>query len=175
MLGMQDFRADEKAFQLLEQFRGRCGRREQKGLFVIQTSQPDHPVYRKIMSNEGTEFNSHLLQERKDFNFPPYSRIIEICIKDRIEERVCRMAGKIGTIIRNSFSEGKIAIMNDPVTGPFSPAVDKVADQHIRCIRISLRKDRSLSGRKGTLKNMVRDFEKVNHYEGHITINVDPS
>lgn len=175
LLGMQDFRADEKAFQLLEQFRGRCGRREQKGLFVIQTSQPDHPVYRKIISNEGTEFNSHLLQERKDFNFPPYSRIIEICIKDRIEERVCRMAGKIGTIIRNSFSEGKIAIMNDPVTGPFSPAVDKVADQHIRCIRISLRKDRSLSGRKGTLKNMVREFEKVNHYEGHITINVDPS
>ena len=175
LLGMQDFRADEKAFQLLEQFRGRCGRREQKGLFVIQTSQPDHPVYRKIMSNEGTEFNTHLLQERKDFNFPPYSRIIEICIKDRIEERVCRMAGKIGTIIRNTFLEGRIAIINDPVTGPFSPAVDKVANQYIRCIRISLRKDRSLSGRKETLKNIVRDFEKANRYEGHITINVDPS
>ena len=44
LLGMQDFRADEKALQLLEQFRGRCGRRERKGMFVIQTSQPEHPV-----------------------------------------------------------------------------------------------------------------------------------
>ena len=57
LLGIQDFRADEKALQLFEQFRGRCGRRGDKGLFVIQTSQPEHPLYQKITNNESVQFN----------------------------------------------------------------------------------------------------------------------
>ncbi len=174
LLGIQDFRADEKALQLLEQFRGRCGRRDMKGLFVIQTSQPEHPVYQKLANNETISSGSGLMQERKEFNFPPYSRIVEITIKDIYEDRAERMSRKLGAELRRRFDTGG-GILGSPVTGPYAPAVDKVADHYIRTVRISLRKDRSLSSGKAAIRDIVRNFEKLQKYDGHIIINVDPS
>ena len=175
LLGMQDFRADEKALQLLEQFRGRCGRRERKGLFVIQTSQPEHPVYQKIANNEASSLNIELMLERKDFNFPPYSRITEITIKDTFEDRAERMAMRLGNILRKNFEPAGAPVIGGAVTGPYAPVVDKIADQHIRTIRLSLKKDRQLAANKESVRTIIREFEKNQKYDGHITINVDPS
>ncbi len=173
LLGMQDFRADEKALQLLEQFRGRCGRRDSKGLFAIQTSQPEHPVYQRLSSNDPSSMNMDLLHERKEFNFPPYSRIVEVTIKDIYEDRAERMASMLGTEFRRRFDKG--GILDSPVTGPYAPVVDKVADHYIRTIRISLKKDRNLAASKTAIKAIVQNFGKERKYDGHITINVDPS
>ena len=175
LLGMQDFRADEKALQLLEQFRGRCGRRERKGLFIIQTSQPEHPVYQKIANNEASSLNIELMLERKDFNFPPYSRITEITIKDTFEDRAERMAMRLGNILRKNFEPAGAPVIGGAVTGPYAPVVDKIADQHIRTIRLSLKKDRQLAANKESVRTIIREFEKNQKYDGHITINVDPS
>ena len=164
-LGIQDFRADEKAAQILEQFRGRCGRRGRKGLTVIQTSQPEHPVYKSLISGEKTEGHLNLLQERKDFGFPPYTRIIEIAVRDNNEKRADLMVSVLSDRLRKSFD----------LTGPYSPAVDKVADMHIRLIRVSLKKDKNLSMHKVRLMQEIRSFEKERKYEGHMTINVDPA
>ena len=166
LLGMQDFRADEKAIQLLEQFRGRCGRRTKKGRLLIQTSQPEHPVYQSIAQNTAIDFSDTLLTERKDFGFPPYSRIIELNIKDIFEDRVERMAAKLA----QALSAKSLAI-----TGPYTPAISKVADNHIRTIRICLRKDKNLPVHKDTLMNTLKAFEKENRYMGHISVNVDPA
>ena len=171
LLGMQDFRADEKAVQLLEQFRGRCGRRGGKGLLVIQTSQPEHPVYQSISRNEAHDFSSSLLQERMDFGFPPYSRIIELTVKDIFEDRAERMAVKLAQATSMALSTD----LRNTVTGPYPPAVSKVADNHIRTIRICLRKDRNLANNKRSIMDMLRNFEKDNKYTGHISVNVDPS
>ena len=171
LLGMQDFRADEKALQLLEQFRGRCGRRDKKGQLIIQTSQPDHPVYQSIAQSRPTDFNTILLNERKDFGYPPYSRIIEIQVKDIYEDRAELMAKKLAETIRT-------VLMSDnrnTITGPYSPAVSKVADNHIRIIRVCLRKDKSLPVHKMDLVKALRMFEKENRYIRHISLNVDPS
>lgn len=172
LLGMQDFRADEKAFQLMEQFRGRSGRRGRKGLFVIQTAQPDHPVYKQITSGDGNSME-RLMQERKDFGFPPYSRIIELTIKDIHEGRLSRMAEILASRIGLQLT-GQSDILS-PVTGPYSPVVDKLADHHIRKIRICLKKDRMLSANKSALKTIVSKFEKEQKYEGHIVLDVDPA
>jgi primosomal protein N' (replication factor Y) len=163
---MQDFRADEKAVQLLEQFRGRCGRRTKKGRLIIQTSQPEHPVYQSIAQNTATDFSGTLLTERKDFGFPPYSRIIELNIKDIFEDRAERMAAKLA----QAFNAKSLAI-----TGPFTPAISKVADNHIRTIRICLRKDKNLPIHKNSLMDTLKAFEKENRYMGHISVNVDPA
>lgn len=175
LLGIQDFRADEKALQILEQFKGRCGRRGDKGLFVIQTSQPEHPVYQRILRNEPEAFNNDLFQERKDFGFPPFTRIVEINFKDAYEDRAQRMAERLGTELRKHFNQKDRMATGDPVTGPYSPVVDKVADHHIRIIRISLKKDRSLMKHKEALREIIHRFEKENRYDGHIFLNVDPS
>lgn len=166
LLGIQDFRADEKALQLLEQFRGRCGRRDIKGTFVIQTSQPEHPIYSRLTENDADTFNLQLLQERMDFGFPPYSRIIEITVKDIFEDRLVRMS---------SLLAGSLIPFFESVTGPYAPVIDKIADQYIRMIRISLKKDRNLSAHKARLKDIILKFTKERKYDGHITLNVDPS
>lgn len=175
LLGMQDFRADEKALQLLEQFRGRCGRRDERGLFVIQTSQPEHPVYQSIINNEASDFNTSLLIERKDFMFPPFTRIIEITIRDIYEDRADRMARKLGDNLRKAMTPPGTSMLADPITGPYVPAIDKIADRFIRTIRISLKKDRKLAGEKKKIMKVIQDFEKSQKYDSHITVNVDPS
>ena len=166
LLGMQDFRADEKAFHLLEQFRGRCGRRDRKGLFVIQTSQPEHPIYKRVTENQASMLYNQLMEERKDFNFPPYSRIVEITIKDIYEDRAERMSLKLANILRR--------VINNDIIGPYSPTIEKVADNYLRKIRISFKKDRFLKENKFHLKESIKTFEKSSNYDGHISIDVDP-
>lgn len=173
LLGMQDFRADERAGQMLEQLRGRCGRRERRGLFVIQTSNPEHPIYRNI-SGEGNGLSWNLMIERQDFNFPPYTRMIEISIRDRYKDRAESMAFKLAATIRNRLRPSDHT-KHDLVTGPYSPAVDKIADHHIRTIRINMPKNKELAKEKSSLKECIDSFEKAMKYEGHITVNVDPS
>ena len=168
LLGVQDFRADEKALQLLEQFRGRCGRRTDKGLFIIQTSQPEHPIYQNLLSGREEPFNLQLLEERKDFNFPPYSRIIEITIKDKNEKRAYAISHKLAAALENHFS-------TENITGPYQPVVDRIEDEHIQKIRVSLKKDKQLSSNKSNLLKIITNLEKASRYSGHITINVDPA
>ena len=168
MLGLQDFRADEKALQLLKQFRGRCGRRTQKGLFVIQTAQPEHPIYQNLSSNDVKSFNLRLMEERKDFNFPPFSRIIEITLKDRNDKRLYLMSSKLAERLGVTFQP-------DTLTGPYQPVVDKIENEHIRKIRICLRKNKEHSSNKLRLTRCISDFENEFRYTGHIILNVDPS
>ena len=178
LLGMQDFRADEKALQLLEQFRGRCGRRENKGLFIIQTSQPEHPVYSRLNTTHEVDNIHDMLQERCEFNLPPFSRIIEITFRDIYEDRAQRMALKLASLLNRHFGSGdnrRAALHATPVTGPYSPVVDKIADQYIRTIRVSLKKDRELHQHKAALRNMIASFEKSEKYTGHISLDVDPA
>ena len=113
--------------------------------------------------------------KRKDFNFPPFSRIVELMIKDTFEDRAERMAMRLGNILRRHFESKDTPILGSPVTGPYAPVVDRIADQHIRTIRISLKKDRNLSNGKEAIRTIIREFEKKQKYDGHITINVDPS
>ena len=172
LLGVQDFRADEKALQLMEQFRGRCGRRGTQGKFIIQTSQPEHPVYRQITEPQDLS-SARLMLERKDFGFPPYTRIIELTVKDQYEDRVERMSAKLAASLQNAFKPSSAQSL--PVTAPYSPVIDRIADQHIRKIRVSFKKDRQLLSNKRQLKELIAKFEKENRYEGHTTIDVDPA
>ena len=180
ILGQEDYRADERGLQLLEQFRGRCGRRGEKGLFVIQTSQPEHPVYQSIdgkLDENGTM--ARFLGERKLFGYPPYSRVIGVVIKDYNQARVDLLSRDLGEYLRGalavkvSFAPG---VQNGPnVIGPYSPAIDKISNQNIRQIRVLLPKDRSLVRNKETLAAAVERFEKEKKYSGHIALDVDPA
>lgn len=163
-LGMQDFRADEKAIQVLEQFRGRCGRRGRKGHMVIQTSQPEHPVYNRLADNN-MSVSTDLLLERKDFRFPPYTRIVEIAVRDVFEDRVKRESDGLAKEFGKTFE----------AIGPYAPTVDRIADQYIRIIRINLQKDKRLPQLKRMIRETVRKYERNHKYDGHIVINVDPA
>lgn len=192
LLGQQDFRADEKAVQLLEQFRGRCSRRGQEGTFVIQTAQPEHPVYQMLLSENtripfqyesvsdeqfptpvtAADYKTGLLEERQAFHYPPYTRIINIILRDEKLERLDRLAGTLSLVLRGA---GTFPGQGVEVTPTFAPAVDKLRDEYIRIIRISLPKDRNLSANKSALGRLIRSFAAERKYDSHITIDVDPS
>ena len=170
ILGQQDYRADERSLQMLEQFRGRCGRRGRKGLFVIQTSQPGHPVYRSLEGSMSPDSAiAGFLAERKLFGYPPYSRVVGITVKDYSLSRLEKMTGDLASVLEHSPLGRGVSII-----GPYKPAVDKVANQYIRAFRVLLPKDRSLASNKDTLAKIASGFGKERKYTGHITLDVDP-
>ena len=175
MLGIQDFRADEKAMQALEQLRGRCGRREKQGHFIIQTYKPGHPVYRQLAEGSSAALYDALLLERKEFGYPPFTRIINVIIRDASAQKAETMSERLAAILKDTFrdnAEGDASI--ETVSGPYRPPVDKVAGLHIRNIRLTLKKDRRLHDEKKRLAAAVSAFEKQGRYTGHITLDVDP-
>lgn len=184
LMGVADFRADEKALQLLEQFRGRCGRRDKPGLFIIQTACPDHPIYKSLTTAaERSRYENGLMEERKEFAFPPFSRVVNINIKDKDDRRIERMSTNLGLELRGEGAfDGETAAHGFMceygrinITGPMTPAVSKISDEHIRIIRVTLPKDRQLAQRKAALKAIVQKFGDRNSYTDHLCIDVDPS
>ena len=163
LLAIQDFRADERAIQLLEQFRGRSGRRGEKGLIVIQTREPEHPVFKELTG----EAKPDMLSERRLFSYPPFTRELRLILKDTSERRLDYMSKELVSSLE---SIG----LGIPIIGPYSPRMEKISDVHIRNIRMMLPRDRQLSKRKKDIEKAVLSFEKDRLYQSHIAIDVDP-
>ncbi|MCR4568786.1 MAG: hypothetical protein K5661_00115, partial [Bacteroidales bacterium] len=146
LLAKEDFRCDERAIQVLRQLRERC---KGDGCFVIQTWEAAHPVFKEFTRDH----TQQLLAERKQFGYPPYSRLINIQIKDNNEKRGPYMARELESALKQVLP---------------SPARSE------NLIRILLPRDKSLLPRKQALYSTVTAFEKARKYSGHIIIDVDP-
>ena len=168
LVGQQDFRADERAFQLLEQFRGRSGRRGQPGRLVIQTREPEHPVYARL--NSGNDDN--LLAERKLFGYPPYTRLVHLILKDSNEKRLDFLSRELRNALLAAFDG---ADTPPAVVGPYTPVVDRVAGESIRQIRVAFPRNKALTALKRTLAAAVSAFGTERRYTSHITVDVDPA
>lgn len=179
LFGQQDFRADERAAQLLVQLRGRCSRRGGKGLFVIQTATPDHPVY--SMLDGGEDLTLTRLGERRAFAFPPVTRLIIVQVRDTNPDRAERMANFLCRALAARFRTSPSLTMIPPqgqsicISLPYAPVIDKVSDRYIRHIRIVLRRDSSLSANKKAIGECIAAFGKEHSWEGHTVIDVDPA
>lgn len=156
ILSQQDFRADEYAIQLLEQFRGRCGRRGKPGRFLIQTREPAHQVF-------GSVDIDSLLEERRLFGYPPYTRIIVLQFRDSNPRKAEYLAAEFAGELQNA---------GMTVVGPYAPAIDHIGGQYERLLRISLRRDKNLVANKQLLRSLVARFESSRRF--HIIIDVDP-
>ena len=178
LLGFQDFRADEKALQILEQFRGRVGRRGQRGLFLIQTATPEHPVYKYVASEQrNDDLAETILAERFAFGYPPFSRIIQITLRDSDEGSATSLAAALARAIRSEFGiSGLVRNQADQVSvlGPYAPVVDKVSNLYIRLIRVSMMKNQTLMDNKRRLASLVSDFGKENRCSAQLSLDVDP-
>ena len=78
-----DFRSQEKCYQLIQQVAGRAGRSHSRGKVIVQTYNPKHNVMIKIKNNDFKGLFKDQLNERHTFNYPPYSRIIKITLKNK--------------------------------------------------------------------------------------------
>ncbi|MDR0573521.1 MAG: primosomal protein N' [Tannerella sp.] len=135
MMNIPDFRAYERAFQLMFQVSGRAGRRKKQGLVVIQTSQSDNPLLRMVQQFDYEGMARTQLKERYDFHYPPYTRLIWIVLRSRNEECLDKIAEAY-------FGKLKIRL-GGSVSGPVYPPVTRVQTLFVR--RIMLKMDVSLS------------------------------
>ena len=142
MLNYPDFRAHERAFQLMAQVAGRAGRRDKRGLVILQTKSPDLPVIHQVVTNDYKQMYEDQTAERQLFHYPPFCRFIYVYLKHRKEDVVTQAADTLAAWLRTAFG--------DKVLGPDKPPVGRIQMLFIKKIVIKL--DLNMSGTK------VRDY-----------------
>lgn len=130
MLNYPDFRAYEQAFQMLSQVSGRAGRRDERGLVILQTKSADLPVIQQVVTGDFQTFARDLLEERSMFRYPPFYHLVYVYLRHRNEQLVDSAAIEMTSRLRQAFA--------DRVLGPDKPAVARVKTESIRKIVIKL-------------------------------------
>ncbi len=167
LINFPDFRAHERAFQLISQVSGRAGRKHGRGKVVIQTSQPDHPLIQIIQNQDYPKLLQMQFEERQLFKYPPFYRLIKITVKHKNINTVERASEQLGEELRKS----KIFI----VLGPEFPLISRIQLWHQKELWLKIDRTQNLD----SVKNFVlQAIEKVKHLPANsssqINIDVDP-
>lgn len=128
MLNASDFRAHERAFQMMSQVAGRAGRRGKRGMVILQTQQPQSPTIQHVVDNDYRAMYDMQMADRRQFRFPPEVHLIAIYFKHRNEDVVKHAADAMAGLLRPYFK--------DDLLGPDRPGVSRVQMQHIRKIML---------------------------------------
>ncbi|RNC64845.1 primosomal protein N' [Proteiniphilum sp. X52] len=161
LLNYPDFRSHERGFQLITQAAGRAGRRDKQGTVIIQTSDPEQPIYRQISRNDYQGFYHSQITERKLFKYPPFTRLISIVLKHKDEQKVECAAASLFGLLKQSFKGS--------VLGPNKPVINRIQQQHIREILLKLDHYSSAKARERikSAESLLRensDFKQIRLY-----------
>ena len=130
LMNFPDFRAYERAWQLISQVAGRAGRRKTQGEVVLQTSHPDHPLIRTALEHNYESMYEMQAEERQLFRYPPFYRLIHIHLKYKKEDVLNEMANALAQSLREK--------LGDRVMGPEKPPVGRVQNLFIRRILLKI-------------------------------------
>ena len=130
MLNNPDFRAYEHAFMMMSQVSGRAGRKGKRGLVLLQTKNKELPVIQQVTNNDWQRFYADLIEERRDFRYPPFHHLVYIYLRHRHENVVDSAAILMASLLRQWFGIR--------VLGPDKPGISKVKTLHIRKIVLKL-------------------------------------
>lgn len=133
LLHFADFRVNERAFQLMEQVSGRAGRKEATGKVLVQTSQPTHPVLQFVQQHDFKSMFAEELKKRKEFFYPPFSRIIHISFKHKIKEVVERAALVYAEAMKKNYGQY--------IVGPAEPVIGRIRNQYLMELLLKLPRD----------------------------------
>lgn len=165
MLNYPDFRSDERAFQLLLQVAGRAGRRNKRGLVLVQTAQIEHAVIPAIINNDYSYFYNKQVMLRQMFSYPPFVRIIDVYVKANDYTLCSRAVSALHKELARSFG--------DQLLGPDKPPVSKVQQMHIQKLMLKLPIGQSMVESKKRINDAINNLKK--EYPTVFTvIDVDP-
>ena len=168
IVNFPDFRAHERAYQLITQVAGRAGRKQDEGSVVIQTTNTDHPVIMDVLVQNFNNFYKREIAERQRYFYPPFFRLILIIVKHKKPEVCQKGAIQLASLLRDQYGRR--------IKGPTVPVISKIRNQYIRHIMIKLEKDASIMS---SLKFHIGLYiSQVKSGEGLSTVrynvNVDP-
>ena len=164
LINFPDFRAHERAFQLISQVSGRAGRKHKRGKVIVQTSQPENHLFQFIIKRDFEGYFNSQLNERKLFRYPPYFRFIKITVKHRLVETVDRASDILFKELRKNNSYY--------LMGPVFPLISRV--QALYNKEIWLRFDRKINPEK--IKKFILDaiqYTRLAPHNSNCVFNVD--
>ena len=155
-----DFRADERALQLLRQLMGRAGRRSSSGEMIVQTFRAEHPVFNMLLHPGGEDIRG-LMEERREFGYPPFTRLIRILLRSKEQDRLETMARNVSAVLdRSGFRD---------VSGPAAPPQEKAGGEYQ--LQFLVKTDRAHSWAQAK-ERLYRELRRIPSTE--LTIDVDP-
>ena len=167
LLNIPNFRAEEKALQLLTQVSGRAGRREE-GKVIIQTFDPENPFYFFVRENNYNLAREGILRERKDYLYPPYFRLVELTFKHKNNNKVKKAAIMVGDYLKNYVQEPMIL-------GPEEGLIPRINNQYIYKILLKYPSIKSTKNSKKYIREAVNKLMSVSSFRTvKIDIDVDP-
>lgn len=168
LLNFPDFRASERAFQLMVQVSGRAGRRKKRGKVIIQTRDMNYSVLKYILNNDYVSFFHQELAERKQYIYPPFVRMIRLTVKHKNKEKLNQAAFVLAKYLKEGLGE--------KVMGPNVPLVSRVRSYYLRHILIKLEKSaKALANYKSFIKQTIKNLQSdVKHRSVIVQIDVDP-
>jgi primosomal protein N' (replication factor Y) len=133
LLHFADFRVNERAFQLMEQVSGRAGRKEETGMVLVQTSQPYHPLLQIIQRHDYKAMFTEEIKKRKEFAYPPFTRIIHLTFKHKFKEVVERAASRYADALKGRYG--------NYIVGPAEPVIGRIRNQYMMELLLKLPRD----------------------------------
>ena len=162
LLASPDFRAEERAWQLIMQVAGRSGRRDKRGEVIIQTAEPTHPIYATI--GDYDKVASKLLAERKQFGYPPFVRIVKIAMRSANQKQLIEASLQLGEQLRNRFGRR--------VLGPVTPLIDRMRGEWRVELMLKIEIEASFAKARAILREEIAHLREVKEYR-NITIICD--
>ena len=156
MLNFPDFRAHERAYQMMVQVSGRAGRSRKQGNVAIQTYNPLHQILQQVSTTNYVNMYDEQLQERWQYNYPPYYRLMKITLKHRDYNKVDSGINWLFKALQQSFG--------DYVLGPSAPAVSRIRNQYIKNLIIKIPPKQSLADTKKHITKIRNTFEAVKDF-----------
>ncbi len=167
LINFPDFRSAERAYNMLEQVSGRAGRRNTQGKVIVQTSNPSHPIIDFLKNHDYTGFFNHEIEERKEFNYPPFTRVIYIYLKHRDNNTLSEIATIYASHLRQLFG--------NRVFGPEEPIISRIQSLYIRKIMLKVETNASMAKVKKILRNTYEQMHQLPRMKGMIVYyDVDP-
>ena len=168
ILFFPNFRANEKAFQILTQVAGRAGRSKIKGSVLIQTFSSNNKIFDLIKKQNHDGFYKKEIAERNQFNYPPYYRLIKISIKSRDIETLIKASSWLFQSLSNGFTY--------PIYGPFDPHVSRIKNEFIKQILIKYPNTNVRNKIKRHLMKSIESFESIAKFRViKLNIDIDPN
>lgn len=166
LISFPDFRASERAFQLITQVSGRAGRKETKGKVVIQTGNPNNTLLQVLKNNETKQFFYNEMLTRKQFSFPPFVNLIQLTIKHKQAEVVRDASNALANDLRQK--------LGNRVLGATAPLISKVRNMYLRQILIKLeKKTQFITHSKQEILQCIAKIKKE-FPSTRVVIDVDP-
>jgi primosomal protein N' (replication factor Y) (superfamily II helicase) len=168
MIHYPDFRSSERAFQLFVQVAGRAGRRKNRGKVIIQTWQPEHPVIQDVLNMNFDQFYDRELDERKQFLYPPFVKLIQITIRHRDVNHMSEAA--------NWMASGLKKIFGNRIMGPAVPNVARVKNLYQSQILIKIEKQSKVIAQMKQQVLLIKSsiLKQSGKSNTRIIIDVDP-